>query len=262
LSKESEGEKKFKDTRIGDQLLLNIVDVFTDTSKLNLILKKLDVNDINDVTNITFNLTIKSIKKYQNAQLDQTLFDKLFPTEKVADFADFESRIKDNIAKSFAEASEAAFKKRFMEYLLEKNDPSLPETYLRKWMRLGNPSLEENDFEEKFATYIKNVKLELLIKNIIKKENIEVHNDEIMTFAKDMLAKSMLSYGMQPGMDIKPYVDNYLKSEENINAVAMQLFTNKMIDKVYDIVDITEENVSPDEMNNILTQNNTLHNEF
>ncbi len=255
LIKDEEHKTPFENAKVGDEIVFHLSKTFPNEWEIASILQKKDKEEVGDISDSLFRFTMKKIQKFQNAALDQELFDKVFGEGTIKDLGEFEERIKNDIAKEFDESSMAKFGYDAREYLLGKIDPSLPEAFLRKWLWAANKdSIDEAAFEKEFPAFLKSMKWDLIIQTIAKQKELKVEEQEIIDFAKEATKKQFMQYGVTnfPDDALTNYAMGTLKDEKNVRQIASQVIDKKVVNAIYEVVDVPVKEMSLDDFNKMI----------
>jgi trigger factor len=137
--------KQFVGAKIGDVIVLKTKGLFEDTQDLMHALKI--EQDVAKDLDIEVTFTISEINKRELADLDQELFDKLFPAKDVTSVTELRAKIKDDAETQFKQQSDQKLLNDVTEYLVDSTTFDLPAAFLTKWMlkklKKNTPSLKK-----------------------------------------------------------------------------------------------------------------------
>ena len=85
-----------------------------------------------------FKLTVKTVKTFTSAPLTTETYDKIFGEGVVADEAGFDAKIEERLVAEYANETEYRLSRDIREYLVKKADLKLPETFMKKWLKVAN----------------------------------------------------------------------------------------------------------------------------
>ncbi len=254
LIKDENHKKPFKNAKVGDEIVFNLSETFPNDWEIASVLQKKNKEDVGDISGSMFRFSVKTIEKFQNAELDQELFDKVFGEGSVKSAEEFEERIKADIANDFEESGMAKFGYDAREYLSNKINPSLPEEFLRKWLKAANKEISDETFEKEFPAFLKSMKWDLISQAIAKENDFKVEEEEIIDFAKESTKRQFAQYGMTnfPDEALTNYAMNTLKEEKNIRQIVSQVVDKKVINAVYEAVDAPVKEITLDDFNKMI----------
>ena len=253
--KNEECRKPFENAKPGDEIVFNLSETLPNSWEIASILKKKDKEEVGDISASLFRFTVKSVKRFANAELNQELFDKVFSDGTVAGIEDFKTRVREDIAAGFDETGMSKFCADLREYLLEKMNPRLPEEFLRKWLQAVNKEISEEVFEKEFPLFLKNMKWELIFNALIKQNELQVDEQEIIDFTKAATKRQFVRYyGMNfiSDEDLTSYAMNYLKDEKSVRTTASQILERKIAQVVLITADVTIQEMSLEDFNKMV----------
>ena len=137
------------------------------------------------------------------AELNQELFDKTFGKDTIKSEKEFRAKIKEEVEKSFVSESDNKLENDVILYLIKKTKISLPDTFLKKWLVATNEQgLTVEQVESEYEQYSKSLKWQLIENKIIKDYNLEVKNEDVLAYAKEIIVSNFAQYG-QPSPEDK-----------------------------------------------------------
>ncbi len=144
-----------------------------------------------------FQLTVAEIKHLEPSELNQELFDKLFPGGSVTNEAELREKVIADLEKMFARDSDFLFKKEFVSVITEKLNPQLPDEFLKKFISLTNEKpLTEDIIEREYPVYASQLRWELIEGKIIREFELRVTGEETLNHVKEVLKTRYASYGL------------------------------------------------------------------
>lgn len=197
-----------------------------------------------------FQMTINEIKHMEMADLNQELFDRLFGPGVINSEEELKSKITEDLKGMFVNDSDRILTRFIYDDLIAKTKVDLPDTFLKRWIRLSNekPILPEQ-IEAEYDGYAKSLKWQLIQGNIFKANDIKLDNQELIEFTKGLLVSNYAQYGM-PAPEDKELTENamqVLSKKEEANRVMEMLADQKLIQYFKNTVKLNEKEVSYDE---------------
>jgi len=217
-------------------------------------------NDANHMLNITkeelevldadFKFTVKTISRMQPADLDQELFDKVFGPDTVKTEEEFKAKIKEEVEKSFVSESDNKLKNDVVLHLIDMVKLPLPDDFLKRWLVASNEeglTMEQVDTE--YDQYSKSLKWQLIENKIIKENELEVKNEDVVNHTKELIKQNFAQYG-QPVPEDKELNEVAMKvlgNEEERKKVYNQLYDTKTLTLFKEKFKLKEKEVTYDE---------------
>lgn len=197
-----------------------------------------------------FQLTINEIKHMEAATLDQELFDKLFGPGAVNSEKELRERVATDLKGMFSNDSDRMLTRDIYNDLLEKTKVSLPDQFLKRWIKLSNEKeITEEQIEQEYGSYAKGLKWQLIQGNIFKENEIGLDHQEVVDFTKGLVISNYTQYGIPAPEDeqLTSTALSVLKNKEEANRIYDMLAEQKLTKYFKDTVKLNEKQVTYDE---------------
>ena len=199
--------------------------------------------------NSKFQFTVNDIKRMELAELNEEFFQKLFADE-VKTEADMNKRIEADLARMFEEDSDRLFTRKVYDMLLEKTSMTFPEAFLKRWIKTSaEKPISEEEIEKEFAAYLLSLKWQLIQTKIFKDNNIQLTNEEIIDFTKNLVIGNYAQYGM-PAPEEAELIETaqrLLQNKEQANGIYDRLAERKLTDYFKSAVSMTKKEMKYDD---------------
>lgn len=244
---DKDAKAKLEGEIVGDIIELDVNKAFKEDFNLANVLST--EKETLEATSGHFTLEINEISKLEPAELNQELFDKVFGEGEVNSEDEFRAKIKEDAEKMFVNESERKFYEDVRTEVLSKVKVDLPVEFLKKWMQTaGEKPLTAEQAEEQFPEMEDSMKWQLVENKVIKENNIEVNQEELITYTKNLVRNQMMQYGQMPEEEqLDSIAQNVLQNQEEMQRINDQLFSAKLITFFKDAVKLKEKEVSFDE---------------
>lgn len=225
-----------------------IQDLLTDSESLGYLVGKPKEEAAALTGDYTF--VVDQITRRIPVELDQELFDKIFPSEEVNTEEAFREKIKSLIGENYKREAENHLKKQIEAELVEKVSITLPTDFLKNWLTKNNPdNMEANDFDK----FTKELRWSLIRNKIADDNSIVVKEDEVISFVMQMFS-NQFGLGNMP-MDenmrqtLGQLANRFLTEENgrNFENVYFTLMKDRALEVVRTQVNPTVKAVSRDE---------------
>lgn len=173
-------------------------------------------DEANALENTTFAITVKNINRLEEAELNEEFFAKLFPEGEVTTEEQFNEKVKEEVENLFKQNSDQKLRNDMFTFGMENVEAKFPEPFLKRWLKATNPEIAENDLNEGFEDFLKNLKWTLIENKIIRDNNIEVKYEEVIELAKERIHAQ-----------IKMYNINEEPTDEQLSQFAMQMLQDR-----------------------------------
>ncbi len=217
-------KKALLDKKIGDTVVVNPRSVSKGESDMAAMLgvKGQDLTEIGE----KYSMKINEIKHIELAEMNQELFDKLFGEAKVKSEAELKAKVQKDLEDMFANDSDRLVMRDAYNHLLENTKIALPEDFLKRWISLSSEKpMDAAELENLYPEYEKSLRWQIIQGKIFKENNLQLKQEEVIGFAKDLILKQYAQYGIPAPED------------KDLTASANQLLTNKEeSNRIYDMI--------------------------
>lgn len=205
-----------------------------------------------DNLNSEFEFTITEISNYQPSEVNEELFKKVYGEESGITTAEqFRDKVKSEIAQNLAFSSDYKFAADARDTLVEKTPMELPEVFLKRWLKLANKELTDEQIDADFGGFIQDLKWQLIKDKIAKENEIKISEEEAMDFARQITLSRFSQYGMYhiPDEQLNSFAKMMLEKEEEKDRIYKKLAEDKVIAVVKEKVNLVEKEVAQEEFN-------------
>lgn len=196
-----------------------------------------------------FEIDIIEISELIPAELNQELFDKVFGEGAVSGKDEFMERIRQDAEGMFVGESDRKFLEDVKEKVLSKTKFDLPDEFLKKWLRTNqeNPVSEEQ-IEQEYPELKENMKWQLVENKVMKDNNIEIGQDEVVEYTKGLITNQMRQYGQEPDpSSLDGIAANVLQNREEAQRITDQLASQKLLEFYKNTVKLDTKEVTFDD---------------
>ena len=234
----------------GDVIVFNPAKAFDNDAELASFLK-LKKEDVKDITS-DFSFTITGITRYNESEINQELFDKVFGEGTVTSEEEFRAKIAANIEQDLKRDADYKFGIDAREMLLKKfENLAFPDAFLKRWLLGENKNMTAETLEADYPKMIEELKWQLISNKIAKKNDVKVENEDIEEYARNIARSQFAQYGMIGLEDsiLDNYAKDMLKKEETLKNIYSRVFDNKVIEVVKNNVKLDIKKTSIEEFN-------------
>ena len=194
----------------------------------------------------TVTLTLTKVGRMVPRELDESLFNDVFPGQEVKTEADFRERLKVEIGKEGARLTTEKLQNDIFETLVHETKLELPVQFLKNWIKRGGESIKtDEEVEQEYPGFEHQLIWTLVSDKLIKKYEINVTMDEIMT---DLKSKVLTYFGVAEGDDEPEWMAEYMskmaKDNKTLDEAYRKLLFDKLFDKIAEEIQVKEEEVS------------------
>jgi trigger factor len=178
-----------------------------------------------------FKFTITNISRVEPAELNEELYNKVYG-DSVNSIEEFRAKIKSEMSSMFNADSDKFFLNRVIAGLVKKYDLQLPEEFLKRWLLFVNEKeINAAQIEKEFPIYAERLRTQMVINKIIRQNGIEVKEQDIRDFVKDLIAKQFASYNgtEMEEQDLEDTVTRVLKNEKEYNRIVEKMYDDRLL---------------------------------
>lgn len=185
-----------------------------------------------------FRITVKNVNRLSEADLNQEFFDKLFGEGTVKTEEEFTAKIKEELTQMMTQDAERRLDKDLLEYSVSKVKFDLPDDFLKRWLKVTNEKLSDEELQGGYDDFAHNLKWTLIENQIIKDNNIEIKYEDVFEMAKQRLDAQFRMYGQGVPTEeqLGQYAVQFLQERENANRIFEEVKAQKTFDYLKSVV--------------------------
>jgi len=231
----------------GDSVDVDVNEAFAnETDRASMLkVKKEELSSLDPM----FKMTVKNVKTFKQAELNQETFDKVFGEGTVKSEEEFEAKVAERLSAEYAQESEFRFSKDVKKYLIDKAALSVPEKFLKRWLFVANEGKYTMDeIEKEFDMFLVDYRWQLVRNYLMEKYDVKVEQEDLMASAKAFASYQFAMYGMNnvPEEQLEAFAKNILSQENEGRRVYEQVEDQKTINAVRTQVTIDARKISVD----------------
>ena len=233
LIKDETIQKMFIGAKDGDILRFDPKIALQNDHEVAHLLKVKD-DEIDSVTG-DFNFTINTINTFVAAEIDETLFKKIYGEEtEVKTIEDLREKIHAELRSNLFYSSDYRFSIDAKEFFTNAVSMKLPEEFLKRWLVETNEKVTAEQIEEEFDHFRKDLEWSLIKNKLVKENEIRIEEADIQVMAREMARMQFQQYGMSNVPD--EYLDNYANSILQNKEQKQKMAEKKVEDKVLELI--------------------------
>ena len=241
-------KEKFLGVKAGDVITVNTKELFEDDHDLMEYLK-VDHDKAHGL-DVDVDFTVSEVNKQELADLDQELFDKLFPKGEVTSVTELKEKIKEDAAKQFEQQSDQQLLNDVTEMLIENTKFDLPKEFLQKWIQTaGENELSEEEAREEYEKSEKGLRFQLIEGKLIAQNDLQVKFEDLKAFAKDRIREQMAQFGQTDPAEkeLDDIAARILSRQDEVKRLSEQLMNQKLLELYKEKVNLEEKEVTYEE---------------
>lgn len=241
-------DKKILKTLVGlkkdDVVELDLQKAFDNNETVIAKLLNIEEADAKDLKS-KFKVTVKNVNRLEESDLNQEFFDKLFGADVVTDEAGFRTKITEEIEAMFKQDADRKLQNDIYAQLTEETKMQLPDAFLRKWLKATNEKLTDEELEQGYADFAKNLKWTLIENKIITDNDIKIDYKDVFETAKQRLDAQFRMYSPQalPEDQLAQYTANFLQEKENANRIFEEVKALKVFEYIQSTATLDQKDI-------------------
>jgi trigger factor len=185
--------------------------------------------------NSQFRFTILEVMDFIPAEINEELFKKIYGENiELKTIDDFRLKISEEIASSLAYSSDQKFAIDTRTKLLSENNFNLPETFLKRWLKVSGKDVSDEEIEKDFSPFLTDLHWQLIKNSITHANNIVVEEEEVKDFAWQMARAQYNQHGIYEVADehLERLARMILEKEDEKEKIYRRISENKVIQVV------------------------------
>jgi len=251
LVKDEEIKKSFIGKKAGDEIVFDIRKAFPNDYEIAGILnkKKEEVDGVNG----DFKFTITKINRFEPAEVNQDLFNKVYGDGVINSEDEFMKKVEEEITGSLKRESDYKLMLDLKKLALEKSEFILPEEFLKKWLLKVNEKATSEQIEKEFDSFRSDLKWQLIRNKIARDNEIKITEEDLEKEAAIITRYQFQQYGLFYATDeqISNYAKEMLKREDDAKRIAEKIIEDRAVEKLKEMVKLEEKSISADEFNKL-----------
>ena len=202
-----------------------------------------------------FKFTISEVLRFKKAEVNEDLFKKAFGDDtEIKTEEEFRNKVKADIEEQLKYSSDYKFTIDSRDILLEKVEMELPEEFLKRWLKITNNELTDEQIEADFDNFMKDLRWQLIKDRVAKDNEIEIKQEDVKEMAKEIAAMQFRQYGMfsMPDEQLNAYADQILQNEEEARRITTRVQEDKIMAVIKENVNIDEKEINQEDFNKLL----------
>jgi trigger factor len=255
-----EFRKRWMGKKAGDSEMTDLRSAFDDKER-EWIISDLGLKEDSDPGNRRFRIELTKIGLLEKRELQEDLFNQLYPNQDVKTEADFRNKIKEEIAAYWNVQAHNQIQDQVFHILVDQTQIQFPETFLKKWMRTQNEEMNSDEAVEKeFPRFLNQLKWTLIIDKVVSQQELKVTGDELRNFASQQLVSYMGGSSINPDEQwVKDYIDRMMKDKKYVEDSYRRIETQQVLEWAAGQVQPVPEEISAESFSRMLEEHRHHH---
>jgi trigger factor len=244
-------KSQFIGLKAGDIIIVDVKKAFENETDLAAMLK-IDKEKLAGVSN-NFQITVKSVSRFEKAEVNQELFEKAYGKDAVNSIGEFNQKIDEELKAAYERNSNYKFRIDAKEYYLEKFKQDLPASFLKRWLLHTNEGkLTMEQIDKDFDNFVLDLKWQLVKGKIARDNELKINEEELISHVTDAFRQQFVQYyGIAdvPAETLQKYAKESLNREEERNRYVESLMENKVYEYIQSKVKLDTKEISLEKFN-------------
>ena len=229
--KDDDTKAQFLGKKVGDTVLFNAAKAFTPTEIEKAF--RLSAEDAKKQKS-NFELTVSGMSHITLAEVNEDLFQKVFPTEDIKDETAFKKRVQKELDDNNDEQCRILYVTNVRKAILGQMTMALPEAFLKRSI-LRQGGIQEDKLEAGWAeTYLPSLKSQIMDNQLSKIKPVSPTHDEVKAHVMGILKRSAKPQEGESDKDYESRLDRLADSiagdENNTRQIVDKIFVDKCFD--------------------------------
>lgn len=252
--KDAKQKKLFLGKKVGEEIVFNPKKATGSAAEIESMLKISKEEAEAFDSDVTFKIT--SISRYLPSEIDQEFFNKVFGKDAVKSEDEFRAKVRADIENNMEQEAAYRFGIDAREMTLAKmKDLQFPVDFLKRWLlaTTKDEKLTAEKVDADMPQMIEDLKWQLAKNQIAEDAKIEVKQEDINAYAKEVARMQFMQYGIANVED--QILDNYaaemLKHEDQVRNLISRVEENKVFDAIKAKVKLQNKKIALDAFNKL-----------
>ncbi len=235
----------------GDVVTFDIQNIFADADSVRLF-TQLPQEEADKLSG-EFELTIADIDRQVPAEMNEEFFKKVYG-EGISSEEEFRTKLTEELQKLYDRETDNRLLRDIQTQLVETTDIPLPNDFLKRWLKVTNKNLSDEDIAKEYDEFVKGLKWTIIKDKIAKDNDLKVEHEEVLEQAKESF-KEVYAFLKTDTPEneqlLNQLADNFLKAEKGQNYMNtfQRVFTDKVAAFVRDQIKPSVKKVTAEEFN-------------
>ncbi len=247
-----EMKAQFLGKKANESFEVNVNETFENESDRAAMLKvkKEELASLNPI----FTVTIKEVKRFSPAEINQELFDKMYGEGVVKSQEEFDAKIVEKMSSEYSLESDYKFMLDAREALINKANLALPEEFLKRWLFSANEgkfSMEE--IEKDFDLFLKDFRWQMIKQYIVKEQKLQISREMLLDHARRVASYQFAMYGLNnaPEEQLNQFAESLLTNEKEGRKLYEKVEEDMVINYVKSVVTIDKKPIKLEDLHEL-----------
>lgn len=247
-----EKQAQFKGKKVGETIVFAPMDTFDNAAEVSSFLNV--SKEAKELLDAKYKYTITDIQRFQKAEVNQELYDKVFGEGEVKSEAELRAKIKADMESRFVYNSDYKLMVDMRDKLIEANPMVLPQEFLKRWLISINrdkPDVTPEKIDEEMPNFITDVKWQLIKNQLVNEAEISLKPEDMIAAAKEFAKMQLQQFGMfnPPDEETTKWGMEILKNQEEARRLAEVEIDKKLVEYFKKTIKLVNKEVTLEAFN-------------
>ena len=212
------------------------------------------------IVDADYQFIITEIVRYVDAELNEDLYKRVYPSETFATEEEFRARVEEDAKKNLDVESDMRFEWDARTFVIEKlKDVAFPEAFLKRWISVSNEGkadFDQEKLEADFPKVLDDIRWQLGSSTLAEKAELKVDAEDPLKAAKQMAAQQFAMYGMGnlPEEYYEEYAKKMLEDQNQIEQIIQKVMNDKVVAHVKANVKLKKKKITMEDFRKLYEQ--------
>lgn len=254
--KNEEEKAKFANAKVNDVIVFNPAKAYDGSTVELTSLLRISKEEAAEMKS-DFSFQIEEITRFEAAEVNQELFDKVLGEGVAKSKEEFAGHIRQMMEAQFAADSDFKFIQDLRAYLTERiGQVEYADDILKRIMKLNGKDRKEEDIEKDYQGSLKELTWHLIKEQLSDQLEIKVEQPDVLETAKAAARAQFEQYGMTnlPDDVLTNYANELLKNKEQSEGLVARTVENKIAQKAKETATLKKKSITLAEFNKLIQE--------
>jgi trigger factor len=246
MMKDTDQQLLFKGAKKSEEIVFDVKKAYPSDADLAALLR-ISKDEIPAIDG-KFKCKITDVQRFDKAEINQELFDKIYGEGEIKTEAEFLAKLKEEMQEQYERDSEYRFSIDAKDNLVKKAKIDLPVEFLKRWILETNENMTLEQVESDFSQYEDDFRWQLIKDQLYKKHDISVDEKEVKESAIEVARAQYQQYGIQdiPDEYLESYANELLSKKEEARRIADRKLEEKLLNFIKNTAKLEDKDIAVD----------------
>lgn len=256
-------KNRFVGAKVGESVVFNPKTAYDNNEAEVASLLQTTKDKVADI-NSDFRFDIREVTRYQEAALNQELFDRVLGEGVVSTEEEFRNKVEAELSNQFKPDTDHLFIHEARDIIVEKmKEVQFPDAFLKRWLLESSEERTAEQVEDDYPKILEDLKFHIAKQKIAEENELKVAYQDIEALAAEVAKAQFAQYGMTnlPADVLQNYTKSLLEKEESVQNLVERATEDKIIQWLKENVTVLEKEISSKDFNDLMQKHSHQHGE-